>query len=83
MVVTHAQERMTLTLISGSALLYLMLAYTKEQVQRRNNSTATRNVNETEEGQLSIIDHLRLVPHQVSIPDRNRNRVIVIGELSH
>ena len=37
---------------------------------------ATWNVNETEEEQTSIIDLLRPVPHRVSIPDRNGDRVI-------
>jgi hypothetical protein len=54
-----------------------MLRIVKEQVQRRENSTATRNVNETEDGQQSIID---LLPEGVSMPDRNGDRVI--GELS-
>ena len=50
-------------------------ASTKEEI-----CTASRDVNETEEGELPIIDLLRVVPRQGSIPDRNGDRVI--SELS-
>ena len=61
---------MTLTLISGSVLpspdaddtynFSLQASILKTKYKWRKNITATRNFNETEEGQLPIIDLLRL-----------------------
>jgi hypothetical protein len=74
------QLQMTLTLICGSALLPADADLNSpQQSQRTKNSTATRNVNEAEEGQL-IIDLLHVVPQEVFMPIRNGDWVI--GELS-
>jgi hypothetical protein len=52
----------------------------KKASTNEENSTATRNVNKTEEGQLLIIGLVVRVVLEVSMPDRNGDRVI--GDLS-